>query len=142
MTIIETVRNYVENLDCMNIFENAVNVNFLNSETDSFSIEEIPTKPIVKKYIDGSSKRQFEFAFCSREPYGLEILQNIDNSNFYEEFSNEIERKNSEGSLPLMSNNLEPIELEITSSAYVVSVTEDTGMYQVNLRLKYIKKEG
>ena len=139
MKIIESIRNYIGNLDCMKTFENAINTNFLDGEIDSFSIEEIPCNPIVKKYTDGSTLRQFQFAFCSREPYGSEILQNIDNSSFYEDFSNEIEEKNNRNILPIGDSNIEPIELKVTSSAYVVTTEEDTAMYQINLNFKYLK---
>lgn len=139
MKIIESIRNYIGNLDCTKIFENAINTNFLDGEVDSFSIEEVPVEPIVKKYTDGSTLRQFQFAFCSREPYGSEIIQQIENSSFYEDFSNEIESKNNQGILPVGINDIEPIGIEITSSAYVVATEEDTAMYQINLNFKYLK---
>ena len=138
MKIIEAIRDYIANMDCMKTFDNAINVNYLDSEIDSFSIEEIPCNPIIKKYVDGSSVRQFQFVFCSREPYGAEILQNIDNSGFYEDFANEIEEKNSKGILPKL-DNLEARSIEVISSAYTVNVTEDTALYQINLNLKYLK---
>ena len=139
MKIIESIRNYIGNLDCMKTFENAINTNFLDGEVDSFSIEEIPSNPIVKKYTDGSTLRQFQFAFCSREPYGQEIIQQIENSTFYEDFAEEIESKNNQGILPIGVNGIEPIGIEITSSAYVVATEEDTAMYQINLNFKYLK---
>ena len=89
MKIIESIRNYISKLDCMSTFENAINANYLGGEADNFSIEEVPCKPVLKKYLNGSTKRQFQFAFCSREPYGAEIIQNIDNSGFYEDFTDE-----------------------------------------------------
>ena len=139
MKIIESIRNYIGNLDCMKTFENAINTNFLDGEVNSFSIEEIPCNPIVKKYTDGSTLRQFQFAFCSREPYGQEIIQQIENSSFYEDFSNEIEEKNNRNILPVGDSDIEPIGIEITSSAYVVATEEDTAMYQINLNFKYLK---
>lgn len=142
MKIIESIRNYISELDCMSTFENAINANFLDGEVDSFSIEEVPCNPVLKKYLDGSTLRQFQFAFCSREPYGAEIIQNIDNSGFYEDFADEIESKNNEGVLPIGDSNIEPIELKVTSSAYVVATEEDTAMYQINLNFKYFKKRG
>lgn len=145
MKIIEAIRNYISNLECMSTFESAINVNYLAGEYDNFSIEEIPCEPIIKKYLDGSSKRQLQFAFCSREPYGAEVMQNIDNSGFYEDFVEEIESKNDKGDLPIGDINIEPLSLEITSSAYIViangGVDEDTAMYQINLNFKYYKKK-
>lgn len=136
MKIIESIREYISKLDCMKTYENAINVNYLDGETDSFSIEEIPCEPVVKHYVDGSSIRQYQFVFCSREPYGAEILQNIENSTFYEDFANEIEQKNNKGILPSVDGVR---SLEITSTAYTVEVTEDTAMYQINLNFKYLK---
>ena len=137
MNIIEAIREYISDLDCMATFE--INVNYLDGENDSFSIEEVPCNPIIKKYLDGSTLRQYQFVFCGREPYGAEILQNIENSTFYEDFANEIEEKNNNDILPTL-DNMEAMSLEITSNAYTVSVTEDTAMYQINLNLKYYKK--
>jgi len=140
MKIVESIRKYISELDCMSTLDNAININYLAAETDNFSIEEIPVNPVIKKYVDGSSIRQFQFVFCSREPYGAEILQNIENSTFYEDFADEIEKKNNQGVLPLLENNLEARNIEILSNAYTVSVTEDTSMYQINLNFKYYKE--
>ena len=140
MKIVESIRKYISELDCMSKLDNVININYLPAKTDNFSIEEIPVNPIVKKYVDGSSIRQFQFVFCSREPYGAEILQNIENSTFYEDFADEIEKKNNQGVLPLLADNLEARSIEILSNAYTVSVTEDTSMYQINLNFKYYKE--
>lgn len=138
MKIIESIKKYIENLECLKTFESVINVNYLGAENNSFSLEEVPTQPIVKRYIDGSSIRQFNFAFCSREPYGQEVLQQIENSNFYEDFATEIENKNNRNELPVLER-AEVKSLEVTSSAYTVSVSEETAMYQINLNLKYYK---
>lgn len=119
-------------------FNNVVNINYLDSTTDSFSIEEIPAEPILKKYVGGTAKRQFQFVFCSREPYSNEILQNIENSSFYEDFANEIESKNNADDFPII-DGIESSSIEVTSSAYTVSTEEDTSMYQINLNFKYRK---
>jgi hypothetical protein len=140
MKIIEAIRKYISELECMSTFQNAININYLGPYAESYSLEEVPCEPIVKKYVDGSSIRQYQFVFCSREPYGAEILQNIENSTFYEDFANEIESKNDNSILPKLEG-LEPLSLEVSSNSYVVEVTEDTGMYQINLRLKYLKRK-
>lgn len=138
MKIIEAIRKYINDLDCMSTFENAINVNYLAGEYDNFSIEEIPCNPIIKKYLDGTAIRQFQFVFCSREPYSAEVLQNLENSSFYEDFADEIESKNNKGDLPLLENG-EALKIEVISSAYTVDTEEDTAMYQINLNFKYKK---
>lgn len=140
--IIESIRNYMRNLECLDTFNNAIriNVNYLEENTDTYSIEEVPVEPIVKKYINGDSIRQYAFIFTSREPYGVDILTNIDNSGFYEKLADEIERNNENEIFPLLDDGLEPLKIEVTSTGYAFAVTEDTAQFQIQLKLKYFKK--
>ena len=140
--IIDSIRNYMRNLECLDTFNNAirVNVNYLEPNADTYSIEEIPVEPIVKNYVNGDSIRQYFFIFTSREPYGADVLTNIDNSGFYEKLADEIERNNNNEIFPLLYEGLESLEIKVTSTGYAFAVTEDTAQYQINLRLKYFKK--
>lgn len=140
--IIKALRDYIRTFECLETFNNAirVNVNYLEENPDTYSIEEVPIEPIVKKYVNGDSIRQYAFIFTSREPYGIDVLQNIDNSGFYEKFADEVEEKNNKDILPLLDNGLEPLEIKVTSTGYAFAVTENTAQYQINLRLKYFKK--
>lgn len=140
--IIESIRNYMRNLECLDTFNNAirVNINYLEENPDTYSIEEVPINPIIKKYINGDSIRQYAFIFTSREPYGVDILTNIDNSGFYEKLADEIERNNENEIFPLLDDGLEPLKIEVTSTGYAFAVTEDTAQFQIQLKLKYFKK--
>jgi len=141
--IIKALRDYIRTFECLETFNNAirVNVNYLEENPDTYSIEEVPIEPIVKKYVNGDSIRQYAFIFTSREPYGADVLQNIDNSGFYEKFADEVEIKNDNGIFPLLDNGLEPLAIEVTSTGYAFAVTEDTAQYQIQLRLKYLKRK-
>ncbi|WP_195430895.1 chloramphenicol resistance protein [Clostridium sp. D46t1_190503_E9] len=141
--IIDALRNYIRNCPHLDTFNNAikVNVNYLEGNPDTYSIEEVPINPIVRKYVNGDSIRQYAFIFTSREPYGIDVLQNIDNSGFYEKFADWIENNNDKEIFPLLDNGLEPLSIEVTSTGYAFAVTEDTAQYQINLRLKYFKRK-
>lgn len=140
--IIKALRDYIRNCPYLETFNNAirVNVNYLEPDADTYSIEEVPIEPIVKKYVNGDSIRQYAFIFTSREPYGIDVLQNIDNSGFYEKFADWIENQNNKDILPLLDSGLEPLEIKVTSTGYAFAVTEDTAQFQIQLRLKYFKK--
>jgi len=142
--IIESVRNFIRNMSCLETFNNAirVNVNYLEPNVDNYSLEEMPIEPILKKYVNGDSIRQYAFLFTSREPYSSDVIQNIDNSGFYEKFADEIENKNDNEIFPILDANLEVIEIKVTSTGYAFAVSEDTAQYQIQLRLKYYKKQG
>lgn len=140
--IIDSLRNYMRKCPYLDTFNNAikVNINYLEPNVDTYSIEEIPIEPIIKKYVNGDSVRQYAFIFTSREPYGADVLQNIDNSGFYEKFAEWIEENNNNNILPVLENNLEPLEIKVTSTGYAFAVTEDTAQFQIQLKLKYFKK--
>lgn len=140
--IIDSLRDYMRNLKCLDTFNNAirVNVNYLEPNADTYSIEEVPVEPIVKKYVNGDSIRQYAFIFTSREPYGADVLTNIDNSGFYEKLADEIEKNNNKEIFPLLDDGMEALEIKVTSTGYAFAVTEDTAQFQIQLRLKYFKK--
>lgn len=140
--IIKSLRDYIRTCPHLDTFNNAikVNVNYLEPNTDTYSIEEVPIEPILKKYVNGDSIRQYAFIFTSREPYGIDVLQNIDNSGFYERFADWIENQNYNEIFPLLDNGLEPLEIKVTSTGYAFAVTDDTAQFQIQLRLKYFKK--
>ena len=142
--IIESIRDFIRNMDCLEMFNNAikVNVNYLDSNIDAYSIEEMPIAPVLKTYVNGDSIRQYAFIFTSREPYGADVLQNIDNSGFYEKFADEIEAKNDNRVFPILASNLEVREIKVTSTGYAFAVSETTAQYQIQMRLKYYKKQG
>ena len=141
--IIKALRNYIRTCPYLDTFNNAIkiNVNYLESSADTYSIEEVPINPIIKKYTNGDSVRQYAFIFTSREPYGIDVLQNIDNSGFYEKFAEWIENQNDNEVFPLLDNGLEPLAIEVISTGYAFAVTEDTAQYQIQLRLKYLKRK-
>lgn len=140
--IISNIRNYIRQCPYLDTFNSAirVNVNYLEPTPDTYSIEEIPIEPIVKKYVNGDSIQQYAFIFTSREPYGADVLTNIDNSGFYEKFAEWIGNNNDIGNLPTLDNGLESLEIKVTSTGYAFAVTEDTAQFQIQLKLKYFKK--
>jgi len=140
--IIDSLRNYIRKCPYLDTFNNAikVNVNYLEPNADTYSIEEISIEPIIKKYVNGDSVRQYAFIFTSREPYGADVLQNIDNSGFYEKFAEWIEENNNNNILPVLDDSLESLEIKVASTGYAFAVTEDTAQLQIQLKLKYFKK--
>lgn len=141
--IIDSIRNYIRKCPYLNKFEGAVrvNVNYLDNNATSYSIEETPTNPLVKQYLNGDSLNEYKFIFCSREFYSSDVLQNINNSGFYEEFANWIYSQNLNRNFPILDKNCECIEIKTISSGYAFQVAEDKARYQIELSIKYYKKK-
>lgn len=142
--IIDSIRNFIRNCPHLQEFDGIIslNVDYLGDDTSLYSIEEVPCVPIIKSYINGDSIRQYQFTFCSREPYGSDVLQNISNSTFYEDFANWIEKQNKIKDLPLLDKGMKSKSIEVLTGGYAVQASEHKARYQIDLVLKYFKKDG
>lgn len=134
--IINKVREYF--LKCPLIDkESQINVDYLGVDKVQYTIDSVPVEPILKKYVDGGALKQFVFVFGSREYYGSSVLQNMENSGFYQNFSKWIEEQNKKLILPELENGLKSISLEATTQVYLFDSTEDNARYQIQCRLTY-----
>lgn len=141
MTIIEAVKNFI--LNCPHLDElKKVNIDFLPSDPDTYSIEEIPSEPILKEYIDGSSDRQFVFVFASRMLWNDEVINNIQNSGFFEKFQNWLEECTENDILPQMAEGMTAYKIEAVSNGYLFDVNGNSqyARYQIQCRLLYEKE--
>ena len=140
MKIIESVKNFI--LTCPFLAELAVNVDFLPENTDTYSIEEVPVNSVLQTYLDGTQERQFVFVFASRFYYSDETKNNIENSGFYEDFSDWLDEQTKIGNFPVMRDGLTPSKIEAMSSGYLFDVSGDlsNARYQIQCRLIYDKE--
>ena len=133
--MIEKIRQYL--IENKSVDENCrVNVDFLGEEPTEFSIVPIAVDPILKKYIDGSSLRQYQFQLISCNYYGADVMQNIANSTFYENLYNLIEGNNDAGILP----KIKGIEsIECLNNGAILDVTTNTARYSIQMKITYEK---
>lgn len=141
MTIIESVKNFIKTCPFLNEFAK-VNVDFLPENPDTYSIEEVPSATVIKRYLDGSSERQFVFVFAARLDYSEEVRTNIENSGFFEDFEEWLERCTEEENFPEMDEGFTPSKIEAISSGYLFAVSGDLSdsRYQIQCRLIYDKE--
>ena len=141
MTIIESVTKFI--MTCPFLTELAkVNVDFLPADPDTYSVEEVPSETIRKRYLDGSSERQFLFTFAARLNYSDEVRNNIDNSGFFEDFEDWLEECTDKEFFPELKEGLTPLKIEAISSGYLFDVSGDlsNSRYQIQCRLIYDKE--
>jgi len=139
MTIIEALRNWLRTYEPLSAGRLAVD--FLPKQAQTYSVDSVPCKEEVKRYLDGSSKRQFLFVLSSREFKGEDIGQNVDNLTFYEGFSNWVLQQGRARRLPNLGDGRRARKIEVTTSGYPFQVDEHgTARYQIQLRLEYFQK--
>ena len=133
--MIDKLRNYFFELGIIDGNSN-INVDFLSNEPIQYVIEPIPVEPIIKAYKDGGSLRQFVFQFGSREYYGADVVQNMANTEFYEDFSALIEDNNKKGVLP----EIDGIQsIECLSNGTINEDNTDNAKYVIQMRITYYK---
>ena len=133
MHIIESIRNFIAK--CPLLKDGCLlNVDRLGDTEIEYTVDGEMTSPILKKYVDGSSLRQFNFIFASREKYGSDTLQNIANSGFYEDFADWIETQSDSGNLPELDEFRIPQYIEVLSGGDVSDTNDSTSRYKKELQ--------
>lgn len=137
-SIIDALEKYF--IGCELLKDGALRVDYLGEKPVEYTIEVLPCEPVVKRYLGGSTVRQYLFAFGSREFYSQERLQNIQNSAFYELLADWVETRSMSGILPELPDGMEAQQLEVVSSGYLFDGSMTNARYQIQLRLLYFKE--
>lgn len=138
--IIESLKDYISTCPYLYEFNKEINVDYLDDDSTTYSIEEVPCEPIIKKYLNGDTKRQYDFIFASRESYGPDVFQNIENSGFYEDFASWIEEESFNNNLPDLGESREPIKIEVSTTGYAFQTDINQARYQIQLKLIYFQR--
>ena len=137
--IIDAIKKYIEK-ECPLVSGKKIKVNNLGENTVSFSIYQVPSTPIIKKYVDGGTMRQAAFVFASREEYDAEVWKQIAAANFYEELQEWFEEQSKTKNLPMLDAGKKSLRIETQTSGYLMSSDRKTARYQIQCRLIYYKE--
>lgn len=118
--------------------EKLLSIDKLGADPGGYSIEPLSCTPIIAKYTDGGSMRQFQFAFAGREIYNER--QNTKNTEFYEKLVSWVEKQSDKGNLPDLEEGRTAQYIEILSNGYVYDSSDSTAIYQMELSLVYYQK--
>lgn len=140
--IIDGLRTYIRKCPALRKYNKAVkvNVDYLEDKPTTYSIEEVPSDVVIQKYVDGSSKRQYVFVFASRESYSEDVIDNINNSGFYEDFAEWLEEQTNNDNLPFIGDDKEVLKIEAMTNGYAFKTDVDTARYQIQCRIIYLQK--
>lgn len=138
--MIKALRNFF--LQCPYLDEMAkVNVDYLGPNAVEYTIDSVPGTEIIKKYTNGDAIKQYNFVFGSKEFYGPDALQNLENTGFYEKVSRWLRLKTDKNELPDLGSEREVISVEALSNGYLFHADEDRARYQIQCRLVYYEKK-
>ena len=138
MTVIEILQKWFKTY---NGLKGRLDVDFLPEDAETYSIDTIPCEEVLKRYKDGGTLKQFQFAVSSRRFYEQNIKQNISNLQFFEDLTAWVEQKAHARELPTMDKGRTAQRIVVTSTAYPFIVSEDgKARYQIQMRLEYYQK--
>lgn len=137
-SIIEGITNFF--LKCPLLKDGAFRVDALGDSAVEYTIETGIFTPVVTTYVNGDTERIYQFNFGSREFYSMDRIQNIENSVFYEKFSNWVEEQNWNENFPEMPEKCYPRALTVLSPGYLFDGAMKNARYQIQLQLEYYKE--
>lgn len=134
--MIEAIREFFLNSSVISKLTK-INVDYLGVEPMEYTIDSAVGNPLLKEYVDGGKLKQYVFNFGSREFYGPDVLQNIENNDFYDEFTTWVEEKSARKELPELPGNREAVSMEVLTNGYLFAADDKHARYQIQLRLVY-----
>lgn len=137
-SIIQGIADYL--LTCPLLKDGVFRCDALGTGAVEYAVETGIFTPVLRRFVNGDSERQYQFNFTSREFYSMDRLQNIENTEFYENFAAWIEENNRNGIFPDMPSGCHPQEINILSPGYLFDASMQNARYQIQLQLVYYKE--
>lgn len=129
----EKIKEYIET--CPLLEGDKINVDYLDDEVYSYSIDKTPSNPVLKKFNDGrGGKKQITFDFTVTAPISSRVVTNLANSKFGEDFMEWIEAQQRLRNLPQING---AFSIECTSPSYILQKTETTAIYIIQINFTY-----
>lgn len=142
MSVAGKVKEFIETCPFLEEFGQAtypvVNLNMLEENPTMYSIEETPAEPVIKRFANGDTVRQYVFSLCSRELYGP--VENEKTAEFYEKFSDWLEDCTREGILPALSGQLQSKSIRAATNGYLYDNEGTSCQYRIQCQFVYYKR--
>ena len=142
MSVASKVKEFIEGCPFLEEFGSAtfpvVNLNLLEENPTMYSIEETPAEPILKRFANGDTERQYVFSLCSREMYGQ--AENEKTAEFYEKFSDWLDDCTRGGNLPALTGQLQSKAIRATTSGYMYDNQGTNCQYRIQCQFIYYKR--
>lgn len=135
-TRISKLRDYLFNvIDTLtNDKKYQINADMLSNDINNYSIDKIPTQTEVEKWIIGPTVRRDIFSFRSRVAYSQDVINNLENIGFFEDFENTIKSNNDKGILPEI-DKIEKIECLNCGTLNIADTS--TAEFDIQIQITY-----
>lgn len=131
--ITEKVRDYISG--CPYI-QDLLNVDYLVDKVKAYTInEQASYNPVVNKWITGHQECVYRFNLDCKFHWTDELENNIENSNFFEHFSNWIRDKDLKKEYPQIEYKV--TKLEVLTNGYIFDTDSGQAIYRISVAMFY-----
>lgn len=138
--MIDSVRDYIS--QCPYLDEiTAVNVNYLGDSVKAYSVnEKAEYNSVISKDILGNEESQLQFTFDTKFYWNDEVQNNVDNSKFFEDFSNWLRENNKNKIFPTVEeSNIKITSISATPNGYILETLSDEAIFRINCVMNYTR---
>lgn len=133
---ITKLRAYLVNiLETLTDKTKQINADMLGDGIDNYSLDKIPTESVVTRWISGVEIHRDVYSFRSRKAYSKEVMNNLQNIGFFEEFEEAIKTNNKEGNLPDIQG-IEKIEC-LNCGTMLSNDNGNTAIFDIQIQITY-----
>ncbi len=138
--MIDSIREYISKCPYLKEYVE-INVDYLKDKVVAYSVNpSVGFDPVVSEDIIGNQEKQFLFTFDSKLYWNSEVQNNIDNSKFYEDFSNWLEENNKKGIFPALNEGEYPTKIQALTNGYIFATNSDEAIYRIQCKFEYMKE--
>jgi len=134
---IAKLRDYLFNIIDTLISDNdeyQINTNMLSNDINNYSLDKIPTETTVERWITGLEIHRDVFSFRSRMSYSQDVINNLSNIGFFEDFEAKIYSNNDEGILP----DIDGIqEIKCLNCGTMIFAETNTAEFDIQIQITY-----
>ena len=111
-----------------------INADMLDNEIDNYSLDKMPVDTEMEKWIIGNTIKRDVFAFRSRVAYSQDVINNLSNVGFFENFEKIIKEKNEQKILP----DIDGIEsIECLNCGTMNIMDTNTAVFDIQIQITY-----
>ena len=120
---------------CPYLEDGKVNLDFIDSDPQSYSVDETVVDPVLNYFRDGGRRLQIQFDFSIQANFS--DVENIKNSKFCDNFTKWIYEQNEKGNLP----KIEGIDwIKCLGRGTITRSSDTTAIYSIPIQVAYIEE--
>ena len=129
----ELIGEFIET--CPYLEDGKVNLDFIDSDPQSYSVDETVVDPVLNYFRDGGRRLQIQFDFSIQANFS--DVENIKNSKFCDNFTKWIYKQNEKGNLP----KIEGIDwIKCLGRGTITRSSDTTAIYSIPIQVAYIEE--